>query len=102
MDATKHELTNDEIVEGLRNADDAKRRAALDALFPEGGVFMIKAGELATRTTATRTCDPSRMFIALLYLAQQFGKHLGMQLSWVPEPDEQGGVIVPEGNPFGG
>ncbi len=88
-----------DIIEGLRSEDVAERTQALDALFPDcGGVVLLHIKDPAnTRISTSSKCDASRCFAALLFLAQQFGKHLGLMLSWVPDPTNPAKIVVPNG-----
>lgn len=88
-----------DIVEGLRSEDVEERTHALDALFPDsGGAILLHVKDLAnTRVSTSSKCDAPRCFAALLFLAQQFGKHLGLKLAWVSEPGDSSKLVVPNG-----
>ncbi len=92
-------LDADDIIEDLRSDDADDRTEALNALFPNcGGAILVHVKDLnQTVVTASTECDASRSFAALLYLAQQFGKHLGLQLQWVPEPEDRTKLVIPNG-----
>jgi len=79
-----------QIVDGLRSDSPQKRQQALDQLFlgSKSGAVLLQAGTLSLYATTTTSTDAGRLFNGLLYLAQQFGKPLGLQLSWVPEPEQ--------------
>lgn len=82
-------LTDTDIVTGLRSDDQDTRQAALEALFPTGaGAVLVQAKAQAATITATRRVDAGRVFNALLWLSQNVGAHLGLQLNWIPtQPD---------------
>jgi len=88
-----------DIVEGLRSDDAEERTEALDELFPNsGGTIMLHVKDLQqTQVSTTKQCDASRCFGALLFLAQSFGKHIGLHLAWVPDPKNQPKIVVPNG-----
>jgi len=81
-------LNDTDIVTGLRSEDAKARQKALDALFPgaKGGAVLLQARALSVQATTTSELDAGKLFNGLLYLAQQFGKALGLHLAWVPEP----------------
>lgn len=80
--------TAQQIVDGLRGEDPECRQKALDQLFlgSKNGAVLLQARALTVQATTTSRLDAGRLFNGLVYLAQQFGKAIGLQLAWVPEP----------------
>lgn len=83
-------LTDSEIVAGLRSDDADTRIRAFNELFPDGEAVMVRTTAVQSHFAVTDHCHPAAIFGALLYLAQQFGKNMGLHLQWIPErqPDK--------------
>jgi hypothetical protein len=88
------ELTDSDIVTMLRSDNPEDRRIALGQLFPDGGAVMVSMGPKGSAISASATVDAGRMFGGVLYLAQQLGKPLGLQLNWVQPPEDPSKIVV--------
>lgn len=94
----KKDMTAEEIVAGLRNDQPAVRTKALEALFPEEhGALLVRVRAQVVSLTATSTIDADRAFVGALQLAERLGKHLGLRLGWVPDPDQDNKLVVAPG-----
>lgn len=93
--------TDAEIVTALKSHDPDVRKLALQALFPlTKGAVLINSTKDGNEITATDNLDASRVFGAILYVAIQLGKFMGMELNWIAHPGQQqqpGIEVVPEG-----
>jgi hypothetical protein len=91
-------LTDTDIVAGLRSEDPNRRRYALDRLFPNEGATLITCRAMSTAVSTSSKIDASRMFVGLLFVAQQLGKVVGLQLNWAQDHQSDAGkIIVPGG-----
>lgn len=91
-------LTDTDIVTMLRDASPELRRQALEALFPHStGAVLVTLSKTETRVSTSQTIDAPRMFAAGLFLCQEFGKHLGLQLSWLPKPADDKQIVIAQG-----
>jgi len=90
-------MSAQDIIDGLRDDDGEVRAAALSALFPDGNgaILMHVVDTDRSVVTATQKCHPGLCFNTLLFVAQQFGKSFGLQLAWVPEPEDPTKIVVP-------
>jgi len=89
------ELTDSEIVAGLRSTDATEQGKALDALFPGDDVLMTVVGKAVGRTASSTRVDVSRLFPALLAITQQFGGYLGLKLDWLRQQPAPNALVVP-------
>lgn len=90
----REQMTNDDIVKGLRSADGEERQKALDALFHDkSGALLLWCDEVATYPTTTKKGNPAALFMGCLAKAQDFGKQVGMVLGWLPDPEQQAGKL---------
>ena len=99
----KRPKTDAEIIAALKDDDPNVRKLALDALFPlTKGTVLINSTKDGNQITATDNLDASRVFGAVLFVAIQLGKFMGMELNWLAHPgqqqqQQQGIEVVPEG-----
>lgn len=93
------ELTDAEIVAGLRSEDAETRAAAINALFPDspGGAVLIEIGVNQAQVTGTKQLDAGRMFQVSLFVTQSFGRQIGLGLHWVPDENEEKKIQVVRG-----
>jgi len=96
MDGMTDQLTDEEIVAGLRSLDATEQRVALDALFPDDDVLLTVVGKIVGRTASSTTMDVARIFPALLAVTQQFGGYIGLELGWVPRQPDVSKIIKPD------
>lgn len=87
-------LSDTDLVAMLRGDDNEKRRAALDALFPNTSAVLLVARRDSVGFSTTTQIDAGRVFNGLLYVAQQAGSLLGLQLNWVPDPAQDKKLVV--------
>lgn len=91
-------ITDTDIVAGLRSDDPKRRQVALDALTAGPGSFgaiFVHAQAMQSAVSSTSTLDAGRLFTAMLFLAQQLGAQVGLQLGWVPRQPGKDEIIVP-------
>jgi len=97
-DSPKKPRTDTDIVAGLKSDDPDVRKLALEALFPlTKGAVLVNTLKDGNAITATDNLDAPRVFGAVLYLAVQLGRFLGMDLNWIaanPNAKEPGIEVV--------
>jgi hypothetical protein len=100
-DFPKKPRSDTEIVTALRGDDPVMRKLALEELFPlTNGALLINALRDGNQITATDKLDAPRCFGAILYVAVQLGRFLGMELNWTApnRNSEQPGIEVVPGD----
>lgn len=92
-------MTDTDIVVGLQSEDEHERQRALEALFPDGSAVIIHSTGKQVRLSTTKQMDAGRIFNGLLFLSQEIGRYLGLQLHWIPtgDPNANKLVIAPAG-----
>jgi hypothetical protein len=92
-----------DMIRALKSDDTQVRKEALTAMFPFQSAVLIVTDKKNTAVTATDKMDAPSVFQALLFVAQQVGKFLGLQLNWMPDPEvakasEDKIIVAPEGS----
>lgn len=92
-----------DLLAGIKSSNKDVRRMALNAIFPLHSAVLIVTDPKNTMVTATDRMDAPSVFQGLLFVAQQIGRFLGLELNWIPDPAKQKTeadkiVIAPEGS----
>lgn len=87
------QMTDADIVAGLRSEKPEDRRKALEALYPDqDSVIMAMTAYQLAHTIAAK--DALRVFSALVLVAEKVGQGLGMKLQWFQGPQEKSGLVI--------
>ncbi len=87
----------EDLVKMLRSKDATTVAKALEEIFPEKTVTMVKVdgGQISMASTARP--ELVSLFTGLCWASQQIGKGVGMSLNWVADPKDQQKIIVSPG-----